>query len=158
MNTFEVTIQDPTQNQRTELGTLTGAATMRAYEAIDWLQWGLVTCNPDIHVYEHFYFFEARLPGERLKQPTLCVSGQVRSERELQAEGPMCQIDYFFLETKIRTGFLGFGGGKSKQVLSQKTMQDCSVEFAQTCLQAFVDGDHAFLATHVLDNATSDDD
>jgi hypothetical protein len=156
METFEITVQDPMKSKPDALGKLDAPATMRAFESIDWFQWGLnvMHANGDA---EAFYFFEAKRAGEKRMEPLLCISGQfVGTESEMHAQGALCQIDHFFLETEISRGFLGLGGGKSKQVLNQRTMQDCSVEFAQRCLQAFLDGDTEFLAKEVIDNASDD--
>lgn len=158
MDTFETSFQHPLEAKPRQLGTLTAFSAMQQFKSIDWLQLNQDVHNPGDIVVEDFYFFEAKRPGDKHMQPLLCVSGQPSTDQELQASGPMCQIDHFYLETTISKGFLGFGGGKSKQELSQRTMANCTPEFAEKCLEAFLNADADFLDKELIDNAPSLDD
>jgi hypothetical protein len=159
MDTFEVTLQHPLGNKTQPLGFLPASGVIQSFQSIDWLKWHHDANNPeDSAMVEHFYYFEAKRPGDKHIQPLLCVSGQPSTESELQAHGAMCRIDHFFLVTTISRGFLGIGEGKPKQMLSQRTMKNCTPAFAEQCLQAFLDADAAFLDKELLDNDSSFDE
>ncbi len=157
IDTFEISLQHPLEGKPRPLGTLSAFSAMQHFKSIDWLQLHRDANRSDA-VVEHFYFFEAKHPGDKHRQPLLCVSGQPRTEQELEASGPICQIDHFYLATTISKGFLGFGSGKPKQELNQRTMANCTPAFAEKCLEAFLNADADFLDKELIDNAPSLDD
>ena len=157
METFRVTIQSPLVIDEHDAGLLDDQATEAQFKTIDWTKWALVYADPSYgDCLEAFYYFEAKRPGEKRKEPLLCISGQAQTVDEVQKHGPLCRVQYFFLEKSISKGFLGFGAGKESMALSDRTMRDCTVDVAQKFLEAFLQGDLVYLDQHLKDNDFED--
>ncbi len=157
MEKFRVTIQSPLVIDQHDAGLLDAQATVLQFKTIDWTQWALVFADPSYgDCLEAFYYFEAKHPGEKRLEPLLCISGQAQTVKEIQLHGPLCKVHHFFLETSVSKGFLGLGAGKQRLELAQRTMRDCTVEFAHQCLEAFLKGDLAFLDQQLKDNDFED--
>ena len=158
MEKFHVTIQSPLEDLQ-DAGLLDAQATLARFEGVDWIQWARESSEPLPGTSpEAFYFFEAKRLGEKLRETLLCVSGQHQTSTEIEQHGPLCRLHYFFLEKTISKGFLGFGAGKERIELSDRTMRDCAIEFAQQCLEAFLRGDLAALDQQIKHNDFEDSD
>jgi hypothetical protein len=156
METFHVTIQSPLEDLH-DAGLLDTQATLARFQRVDWIQWASEASEPLPNTTpEAFYFFEAKRPGEKHREPLLCISGQYQTSKDIERNGPLCTLHYFFLEKTISKGFLGFGAGKEIIELSDRTMRDCTVEFAQQCLEAFMRGDLALLDQQIKHNDFED--
>ncbi len=157
METFRVAIQSPQEAGEHDAGLLDAQAVLAQFQTIDWVQWALLSADPSYgDSLTAFYYFEAKRPGEKRKEPLLCISGQAQTVKEIQSDGPAFKLIYFFLETSISKGFLGFGAGKQQIELLERTMRDCNLDFAQQCLEAFLRGDLAYLDQQIKDNDFED--
>ncbi len=157
METFQVTIQSPLTASPLDAGVLDAKDSFMQFAAIDWLQWARVYADPAYgDSLSAFYFFEAKRSGTKHLEPLLCLSGQGQTVHEIELHGPRFKLIYFFLEKSISKGFLGFGAGKERTELSQRTMRDCSLDFSKQCLEAFLRGDLEQLDQQIQDNDFED--
>ena len=145
MREMTIKFQHPFREKEEELTYINDQKTIESFSDIDWEKLNIDSFENHGDVIHDFYFFEVTYQDNSSLEHTMNIGGAYTYGEDLAKNGPRFNVMYIRPVQRTSKGFLGLGTERTKTIVENVDLPDCTKKTAIECLKAFIDDDQIFL-------------